>query len=90
MQKNHQNIALVHFFFQNLDLGKASTNDKCPLATFVKIIMRLKKKGPNSFFFSSKFGPRQSNDNDIWQSLGLDPVNINVLAKFHQNKAYMS
>ena len=25
--------------------------------------------------------------NDIWQSLGLDLVNINVLAKVHQNKA---
>ena len=57
--------------FQNLALGKGSTDDKCHFA-IASLFFRI--------WTSAKTQPIS---NVIWQSHGLHLVNINVYAKFH-------
>ena len=88
--------------FQNLALGKASTDDKCHFVivslfqnlfmhNFIKIFKKFQEIGPVSLFFRiwTSATPRPI-PNDIWQSLGLHLVNINMYAKFHHNSPLSS
>ena len=59
--------------FQNLALGKASTDDKCHFA-----IVSL-------FFRIWTLAKTQPISNVSWQSHGVQLVNINVNTKFHHN-----
>ena len=86
--------------FQNLDFGKASTEDTCHLEIasvgscqyqcmyiiFIQIFLMVQELW--AIFKFLQFGHRQSldqrTDNDILQPLGLDLVNINGQGKFHQ------
>ena len=65
-----EEIRPFSFFFQNLALSKASTDDKCNSLTFFRM------------FTSAKPQPISK---VIWQSHGVHIVNINVKAKFHHN-----
>ena len=58
--------------FQNLGLGKASTDDKCHFAIVF-------------FFQNLNLSKSSTNLNVIRQSHGVHLVNINVYAKFHHN-----
>ena len=97
--KFYQNIAnglIVHFlFFQNLDLGKTSTNPKCHLTIswatscqYTNVYAKFHHNIPLSsrdraiftfFRIWSSAKPRPMK-NDISQSPGLDLDNINVYA----------
>ena len=78
--------------FQNLNLGKTSTNNKCHLniswATscqyqcVCKIHHNIPLSSRDRIWSSAK--PRSMN-NVISQSLGLDLVNVNVYANVYQN-----
>ena len=82
--------------FQNLDFGKASTEDTCHLEIpsvgscqyqcvykiCIQIFLMLQELW--AIFKFLQFGHRQSLDNDILQPLGLDLVNINGQGTFHQ------
>ena len=86
--------------FQNLELGKASTDKRCHYAistarsclyqclrkSFIKIFHSVQEIGPFSLFFRiwRLAKPRQM-INVILQFLELNLVNINVSAKFYQN-----
>ena len=86
-------------FFQNLNLGKTSTNLKCHLTisratscqyqcvckSFITIFHSVQEKGPFSFFQNLELGKTSTDENDISQSLGLDLVNINVYAEVYKN-----
>ena len=77
-------------FFQNLNLGKTSTNPKCHLTisratsyqyqcvckSFITIFHSVQEKGPFSLFQNLELGKTSTDENDISQSLGLDLVNI--------------
>ena len=101
--KFYQNIPsglIVNFhFFQNLNLGKTSTNPKCHLtisqATSCQYTnvyanfhhnIQLSSRDRAIFTFS-QFGAQQNLDrrNDSSQSLGLDLDNINVYVEVYQN-----
>ena len=85
--------------FQNLNLGKTSTNPKCHLTTswatscqyqcVCKILsqysIQFKRWGHFHFFRIWSSAKPRPIKNDILQSLGLDLVNINVFAKVDQN-----
>ena len=85
--------------FQNLELGKASTNEKCHFATswarscqyqclrnsLSKYSTQLKRKGHFHFFRIWRSAKPRPMINVILQFLELDLVNINVSAKFYQN-----
>ena len=64
--------------FQNLELGKASTDDKCHFA-IVSLFFRIRTSAKT-----------QTIPNVIWQSHWLDIVNIRVYAKFHHNILHSS
>ena len=101
--KFYQNIPnglRVNFHFQNLNLGKTSTNPKCHLtiswatscqctnvyATFHHNIPLSSRD--RAIFTFLEFGARQKPRPmkiDISQTLGLDLDNINVYAEFYQN-----
>ena len=98
--QNFSNGLRVNFhYFQNLNLGKISTNPKCHLtiswATSCQIPMCMQTfitifhtSTDRAIFTFSEFGARQNLDrrkNDISQSLGLDLDNINVYAEVYQN-----
>ena len=99
--KFYQNIPnglRVNFhFFQNLNLGKTSTNPKCHLtiswATSCQYTIVYAKFHHNiplisrdrAIFTFSVFGARQNLENDISQSLELDLDYINVYADVYQN-----
>ena len=87
--------------FQNLELGKASSNEKCHFAiswarssqyqclrkSLSKYSTQFKGWGYFHFFrIWSLAKPRPINV--ILQFLGLDLININVSAKFYQNIPY--
>ena len=86
-------------FFQNLNLGKTSTNPKCYLTIswatscqyqcVCKISShystQFKRWGHFHFFRSWSSAKRRPMKNVILQSLGLDFVHINVYAKVYQN-----
>ena len=88
-----------HFFFQNLNFGKISTNPKCHLtisrafscqytnvyATFHQTMLPSSRDRAIFTFFRiwSSAKPRPMK-NDISQSLGLDLENINVYAEVYQ------
>ena len=86
--------------FQNLALGKASTDDKCHFAIFlgldlfnIKLSAKFYQNIPNglriSFTFSFKFEPRETLTNPKCHLTiswaRLHLVNTNVYAKFHHN-----
>ena len=85
--------------FQNLALGKASTDDKCHFAipwarscqyqcvckSLSKYSTQFKRKGHFHFFRIWTSATPRPIPNDIWQSLGLHLVNINAYANFYQN-----
>ena len=91
----------VHFpFFKNLELGKASTDDKCHFAIswagsckynvmqiFMTIFHSVQETGPFSLFQNSELRKASTSDKRPFpiRSLGLDLVNINVYTKFHHN-----
>ena len=101
--KFYQNIPnglRVNFhFFQNLNLGKISTNPKCHLTiswatscqytmcmqNFITIFHSVQEIGPFSLFQNLELGKTSTDENDISQSLGLDLVNINVYAEVYQS-----
>ena len=83
-------------FFQNLNLGKNSTNPKCHLTiswaascqyqcVFITIFHSVQKIRPFSLFQNLELGKASTMKNVISQSLGLDLVNINVYVKVYQN-----
>ena len=102
--KFYQNIpnglrVKFHFFFQNLNLGKTSTNPKCHLTISwatscqYQCVAKFHHNIPFSsrdrtiftfFRIWSSAKPRPKK-NVISQSLGLDLVNINVYAKVYKN-----
>ena len=76
--------------FQNLVLGKASTMDKYHLTIhlastcqdqYIKIFYRVRDIGPVSLFRILTSAKSRPTIDGIWQSLGLDLVNISVYAK---------
>ena len=86
-------------FFQNLNLGKTSTNPKsyltiswvtscqnqCVCKISSQYSTQFKREGHFHFFrLRSSAKPRPMKD-DISESLGLDLVTINVYAKVYQN-----
>ena len=85
--------------FQNLDLGKASTDEKCHFAiswarsyqyqclrkSLSKYSTKFKRYGYFHFFRIWASATPRPIPNDIWQSLGLYLVNINAYAKFYQH-----
>ena len=89
----------IGLWFQNLNLGKISTNPKCHLtiswATSCQYqcvcnissqySTQFKRKGHFHFFRIWSSAKPRPIKNDISQSLGLDLVNINVYAKVYQN-----
>ena len=101
----HQNIPLsfrdraIFTFFQNLALGKASTDDKChfaiPWARSCQYQCVCKLLSKYSKWFKLNFTvfriwtsakPRQIPKFSVnWLSHGLHHVNINVYAKFYHN-----
>ena len=102
--KFYQNIPnglIVNFhLYQNLNLGKTSTNPKCLLTIswatscqYTNVYAKFHHNIPFSsrdrvIFTFSEFGARQNLDrwkNDISQSLGLDLDNINVYAEVYRN-----
>ena len=103
--KFHHNIPLSSrdcafiTFFQNLELGKASTNEKCHLAiswarscqyqwlrkSSSKYSTQFKRKGRFHFFRIWRSAKPRPMKNVILQFLELDIVNINVSAKFYHN-----
>ena len=101
--KFYQNIPnglIVKFHcFQNLSLGKTSTNPKCHLTIswatscqyqcVCKISsqysIQFKEIGPFSLFQNLELGKASLTKNVILQSFGLDLVNINVYANVYQN-----
>ena len=101
--KFYQNIPnglrVKFHFFQNLNLGKTSTNPKCHLTISwatscqYQCVCKISSQYSTQFkrwghfhFFSiwSSAKPRPMK-NDISQSLRLDLVNINVYAEVYQN-----
>ena len=58
---------------------------------FIKIFKKFQEIGPDSLFFRiwTSATPRPI-PNDIWQSLGLHLVNINMYAKFRHNSPLSS
>ena len=83
-------------FFQNLELGKASTNEKCHFAIswasscsftqqFIKIPLSLRDSAVFTFFRIWRSAKPRPMIHVILQFLELDLVNINVSAKFYQN-----
>ena len=93
--KFYQNISnglkVKFHFFQNLNLGKTSTNPKCHLtiswATSCQYQCVCKISSQYSTQFKriwSSAKPRPMK-NDISQSLGLDLVNINIYAEDYQH-----
>ena len=99
--KVYQNIPLssrdrtIFTFFQNLALGKASTDDKCHFAIpwarsfqhqiVCKLLSKYSKKLSFTFFRIWTSAKPRPIPNIIWQSHGLHLVNTNVNAKFHHN-----
>ena len=94
-----QGIALLSLFFQNLELGKASTNEKCHLSiswtrscqyqclrnSLSKYSTQFKRYG---YFHLSRIwrsAKHRPMINVILQFLELDLVNINVSAKLYQH-----
>ena len=87
-----------YHFFQNLELGKASTNEKCHFAiswarscqyqclrnSLSKYSTQFKRKGHFHFFRIWRSAEPRPMMNVILQFLELDLVNINVSAKFYQ------
>ena len=85
--------------FQNLELGTASTNEKCHFAiswarscqyqclrnSLSKYSTQFKRKGHFHFFGIWRSAKPRPMINVILQFLELDLVNINVSAKFYQN-----
>ena len=85
--------------FQNLELGKASTSEKCNFAiswaiscqyqclrnSLSKYSIQFKRKGHFHFFRIWRSAKPRSMINVILQFLELDLVNINVSAKLYQN-----
>ena len=85
--------------FQNLELGKASTDEKCHFAiswarycqyqclckSLSKYSTEFKRYGYFHFFSIWRSAKPRPMINVISQSLGLDVVNINMYAKFYQN-----
>ena len=85
--------------FQNLELGKASTNEKCHFAiswarscqyqclrnSLSKYSTQFKRYGHFHFFRIWRSAKPRPMINIILQFLELDLVNINVSAKFYQN-----
>ena len=85
--------------FQNLELGKASTNEKCNFAiswasscqyqclrnSLSKYSTQFKRYGHFHFFRIWRSAKPRPMINVILQFLELDLVNINVSAKFYQN-----
>ena len=98
--QNIPDVLRVKFHcFQNLNLGKTSTNPKCPLTISwatscqYQCVCKISPQYSTQFkrlrhyhFFRiwSSAKPRPTK-NVISQSLGLDLVNINVYAKVFQN-----
>ena len=93
-----QEIGPVSLLFQNLNLGKTSTNPKCHLTFSLptscqyqcakfhqKIFFTVQELGPFSLFQNLELGKSSTDKNVSLQSLGLDLVNINVYAKVYQN-----
>ena len=87
-------------FFQNLNLGKTSTNPKCLLTIswatscpytnmYAKfhhnIPLSLRDRASFTFFRIWSSAKPQPMKNDISQSLGLDLDNINVYAEVYRN-----
>ena len=80
--------------FQNLALGKASTDDKCHFAIpwarscqyqcVCRTLSKYSKRVESKVSLFSVFEPRLI-PNFIWLYRGLHHVNINVYAKFHHN-----
>ena len=99
--ENIPNGLRVNFhFFQNLNLGKTSTNPKRHLTIlwaiscqYTNVYAKFHHNIPLSsrdraIFTFSEFGARQNLDrwkNDISRSLGLNLDNINVYAEVYQN-----
>ena len=98
--KFYQNIPnglrVKFHFFQNLNLGKTSTNPKCHLwATSYQYqcackissqySTQFKTYGHFHFFGIWRSAKPQPMKNNISQSLALDRVSINVYAKVYQN-----
>ena len=85
--------------FQNLNLGKTSTNPKCHLTiswgyimsismcmqNFIIIFHSVQEIGHFHFFRIWSSAEPRTMKNVISQSLGLDLININVYAKVYQN-----
>ena len=103
-----QNFIIIFFtvqeigqfsLFQNLELGKASTDKKCQFAiswgrycqyqclrkSLSKYSTQFKRYGHFHFFRIWHSAKPRPMINIILQFLGLDIVNINVSAKFYQN-----
>ena len=94
-----QEIAPLSLFFQNLELGKASTNEKCHFAiicdrscqyqclrnSLPKYSLSLRDRAILPFFRIWRSAKHRSTINVILQFFALDLVNINVSAKFYQN-----
>ena len=58
---------------------------------FIKIFKKFQEIGPVSLFFRNwTSATRRPIPNDIWQSIGLHLVNINVYAKFYHNSPLSS
>ena len=101
--KFYQNIPnglrVKFHFFQNLNLGKTSTNPKshltiswatsciyqCVWKNFITIFHSVQEIWPFALFQNSELGKASTDENVISQSLGLDLVYINVYAKIYQN-----
>ena len=95
LYQNIPNSLRVKFHcFQNLNLGKTSTNPKCHLTISWATSCQYQRANfhhtiplssrDRAIFTFSEFGDRPMK-NVISQSLGLDLVNINVLTKVYQN-----
>ena len=71
----------IHLF---LRFGSRLTSIAMSMHNFIKIFKKFQEIGPVSLFFRiwTSATPR-SIPNDIWQSLGLYLVNINMYAKLH-------
>ena len=78
--------------FQNLNLGKTSTNlmgyilsiPMC-MQHFITIFHSVQEIGPFSLFQNLELGIASTDEKSILQSLGLDLININIYAKVYQN-----
>ena len=80
--------------FQSLELGKASTDEKCNLATswarscYAKVYQNIPvslRDRPFSPFQNLALGKASTDDKCHFKFLELDHVNVNVSAKFYQN-----